>query len=144
VRGLGVEERLFPGRVAEVDVHRRIARRLGRGDGRLDVGHLERQVVRARPVAVEETAQEVAVVDRVGLEHLEAHVVGVFELTEREADAGTVRVPDAAEVEQEPGPRIGALLDRDGDVVEVGAVDHRPRMSTNRSRCSRTMRPVEK
>src|SRR5205807_3548022 len=100
------------------------------------------QVVRAWPVAVQETMEEVVDLDLVGLEHLDLHPVGVAHLGGREAGTSAARDPSSSELTDERGPGIGVGLHGHRDVVEIDAVDQRARTSSKSSRCSRTMRPV--
>ena len=139
-----MEERLLPRRVAQVHVDRRVAGRPGRVECLPDVADLEGEVMRAGAVAVEEAAQEVVALHLGGLEHLEAHPVAERELGPVEPVAGARCVPGATEIADIQGPRVGVVLDGHRDVVEVGAADHLPMTSAKRSRCSRTIRPVEK
>ena len=84
--GVGREEEgLLPPRIRAVDAGRLDARGIEAGQHRLQVGHLERDVVGARAVAVEVAVQEVELVDPGRLEAFDRHAVGEPDLGPVEA-----------------------------------------------------------
>ena len=89
------QERFLPLRIGEVDVDGREPGRSEALDRREQVGHLEREVVRAGAVAGDEPGEEVVAARRPRFEQLDAHAVaGVVadpHLHRPEPDAGRRR-----------------------------------------------------
>ena len=73
---LGWRNASFQSRVGEVDADRAVAGGSAAAEGAVDVGHLEGQVVGAGALVIEEAAEEVVLLDPVGLEQLDLHAVG--------------------------------------------------------------------
>ena len=111
----------------EVDVHRleaRAAHPLERGG---EVGHLEREVVRAGAVPRDEAGEEVVLLGRPRFEQLDGHAVavGVADASTcigRKPIAVTAEDDRAAERAGEEAQRVGGVGRRERDVVEVVVV----------------------
>ena len=100
-----MEEGLLPLIVAEIDADRGEARSPRRVDGGGEVGDLERHVVRARPVAIEESAQEGVVLRLPRLQDLDASAVGEAKLRGPEAHVQSAGAPTCRPTQRRSGAR---------------------------------------
>src|SRR5262249_5973324 len=96
----------------------------GTRDRGVDVGHLERDVVRPGSVAIEEAAQEVVDGDVAGLEQLDLHAVRVSNLVPVEARVGTTTDVAATEIAGVAIQTIPCAFECQRDVVEIDLVGH--------------------
>ena len=112
VRSTGMDERLFPEVVREVDSHDFESEALRSGHGLFDVGDLEREVMHTFAAIPEETNEEVLRIGRVsGLDHLES-ALGQFPL-------GPPEVPDVVQPTiEERTPHQGGEWDGGPNVVD--------------------------
>ena len=121
----GVQERLFPRGVRQVDAHG-VEPRVARGVERdCEVGHLVGDVVRAGAVAVEIPPQEVVVLDPMRCDELDLGAVGEPQLRGREAGPLPARGPFSSEVDGISRPRVRPPLHGECHVVEYPACDCR-------------------
>lgn len=131
----GVQERFFPQRIAQVHGHRLEAGALDLLERGGDILDLVRDVVRTGAVAVEEPAQEVVALGLVGLEHLEAHAVGVTHLGRAEADGPSAPEERAGQVVDIARPRVLLALGGDRHMVEVDVCYHGAAVLASTSCC---------
>jgi hypothetical protein len=92
--------------------------------GRPKIGDLERQVVRPRPIVVEEAPQEVVSLHPGRSEDLDAHATLESNLSRRKAHTLAPRTPVGPELAGIARPRQGMALDGNRDMVKVDAGDH--------------------
>lgn len=118
-----MKERFLPEVVGQIHAHGSIAGRLGHSQRPHDVLDLERQVVRAGTASIEESTQEVVVLDEIGLEHLDLHSVRILHLGRVKARRPTAADPRRWQVAAVGRPGVVLALDGNGDVVEVDGRD---------------------
>ena len=106
--------------------------------------------MRAGAAGIEKAAQEIVDLGRVRGQRLDLHAVRVPDLRGREAGPGSAGDPSSSEIARVPRPQLVPGFGGDGYMVEIGRLRHQPASSRaaiiwlNSSRCSSTIRPVEK
>ena len=134
-----MDETFHPLRVAPVDADGLISGLLHAGQGDVQIGDLEREVMWPRPAANQESVQEIVELDGVGHEDLELGPVAEPQLTRRETGRQPPRGPLGSQIASVLVPDVLPAGDSVSHVVEHDPLyrrcAHRHRLPGVQRRC---------